>query len=93
MGKCVLNLKGGFFMSIKVKDVSKIFNNIKVKSYNIKDLNYNQITELVEEIVEQKLGLNNQNNMNKWRKSNSRINRYINSREKFNKYRYRISKK
>lgn len=38
--------------------IDEFFNNIKVKSYNIKDLNDNQITELVEEIVEQKLGLN-----------------------------------
>lgn len=37
--------------------IDEFFNNIKVKSYNIKDLNDNQITELVEEIVEQKLGL------------------------------------
>lgn len=38
--------------------IDEFFNNIKEKSYNIKDLNDNQITELVEEIVEQKLGLN-----------------------------------
>ena len=38
--------------------IDTFFNNIKENSYNIKDLTDQQITELVEEIIDEKLGLN-----------------------------------